>query len=68
MPGLELWFPEDIRQTLASLASSASRYPESRYRQGYLDALADVGLAFGVVLKAETHREEVIAIAHPGPH
>jgi hypothetical protein len=47
--GLDLWFREDVARILASKARPATRLPEGAYQNGYLDALADVGVAFGVV-------------------
>ncbi|MBN1954826.1 MAG: hypothetical protein JW900_07225 [Anaerolineae bacterium] len=47
--GLDLWFRQDVARILASKAQAASRYTGAEYREGYMDALADVALAFGLV-------------------
>ena len=56
--GLDLWFREDVARILASAqetiwASAQATSPvspetASAYRQGFLDALRVVGIAFGV--------------------
>lgn len=47
--GLDLWFKQDVARMLASQAQTAGRYTGADYRQGYMDALSDLALAFGLV-------------------
>ncbi len=61
--GLDLWFPDDVKRVLASthetmafamdgasLGAAAPADPEvaAAYRQGFVDALRAVAVAFGV--------------------
>jgi len=45
---VNLWFPEDVRRMLASQAVVASRYGAGEYRAGYMDALRDLAISFGL--------------------
>ena len=45
---MDLWFKPDVARILASKAQAASRYSGAEYKRGYMDALADVALAFGL--------------------
>lgn len=46
---LDIWVREDVARILASKAQAGARYTGEEYREGYLDALSDVALAFGLV-------------------
>lgn len=46
--GLDLWFKQDVARILASQAQTAARYPGKEYKEGYLDALSDLAVAFGL--------------------
>ena len=46
---LDMWFKQDVQRILASKAVPAMRQSNSDYRDGYLDALQDIGIAFGLV-------------------
>lgn len=59
--GLDLWFRDDVARILASKAQAAGRYSGEEYRQGYLDALGDVALAFGLAApQSGSSRPQVI--------
>ncbi|HSR33481.1 MAG TPA: hypothetical protein VLY63_23185 [Anaerolineae bacterium] len=65
--GLDLWFPEDVARILASTyetmqASSGAVAPlrpdlAQIYHQGFVDALAAVAVAFGVMAPSRRHAE-----------
>jgi len=46
--GLNLWFRTDIERILRSKAHAAMRQQSSAYRQGYMDALDDLAIEFGL--------------------
>jgi len=46
--GLDVWFSDDVRRCLHSKAQAASRY-SGEFRDGYLAALDDLAVEFGVV-------------------
>jgi hypothetical protein len=60
---LDLWFREDVSRILAStheaMSASARALPSldpelgETYRQGFLDALRAIAIAFGVVVSSE---------------
>lgn len=60
--GLDVWFKSDVQRILASLRQAASRY-SGDYQQGYRDALADVGLAFGLDVQDNKRPAAVEALA-----
>jgi hypothetical protein len=45
---LDVWFRADVIRILNALHQAALRQQGSDSRDGYLDALADVGAAFGL--------------------
>ncbi len=45
--GLDLWFRDDVKRILAMAAQAAERYPGD-FQAGYVAALSDLALAFGV--------------------
>ena len=51
--GLDIWFREDVQRTLTALISQASRREDDDYKRGYMDALYDVALSFGIVAPEE---------------
>jgi hypothetical protein len=57
--GLDLWFREDVARILAGLAQQAARRDGGDYGQGYLDALADVAISFGLTVQNENRRGPV---------
>jgi hypothetical protein len=54
--GLDLWFREDVARILAGLAQQAARRNDGDYGEGYLDALSDVALSFGLTVQNEAQR------------
>ena len=46
--GLELWFRADVQRMIASKAQAAGRLEAGEYRRGYLDALEDLAVDFGL--------------------
>jgi hypothetical protein len=48
--GLDLWFREDVGRILAGLAQQATRRDDGEYRCGYMDALCDVAVSFGLTV------------------
>lgn len=46
--GLDLWFRDDVRRMIASKAQTAGRLAAGEYQRGYLDALSDLAVAFGL--------------------
>jgi hypothetical protein len=64
-PGLEVWFRDDIQNTLRSVDSAnaelfkAINTPEMQhFRQGYEAALRAIGEAFGIRYRPANHQEE----------
>jgi hypothetical protein len=47
--GLDLWFPADLERILASKNQVAQRFG-GEYRTGYIDALSDLAIEFGINL------------------
>ena len=45
---LDVWFRNDISNTLDVQAQMASRYPPGDFRDGYMASLEDTATAFGV--------------------
>ena len=46
--GLDLWFSEDCARLIASKLQAALRNPDSEWRRGYIDAMEDMSVAFGL--------------------
>ncbi len=46
--GLDLWFRDDVRRMIASKAQTAGRLAAGEYQRGYLDALDDLAVGFGL--------------------
>ena len=53
--GLDLWAKQDIARMIASMVQGANRNPRTEYWQGYMDALSDFAVAFGLYIPEDTN-------------
>ena len=51
---LDLWFRDDVRRILSMAAQGAARHPADDWRDGYMAAIADLAIAFGLATPAGT--------------
>ena len=65
----KVWLRDDLVAILAGLSSSAGHNRDKRFRAGYQAAIADIALAFGLVIEREELQagsQRIIAARHNG--
>jgi len=63
---MNMFFVEDCQRILASHAQSAARY-SGDFQEGYMAALADLAIAFGVITPQAKMRPQVTIWELPAP-
>jgi hypothetical protein len=46
--GLDIWFRDDVTRILAGHAQHEMRGKDNDYQKGYMDALKDIAVSFGI--------------------